>query len=87
MKKDKLSAKQQQRINQLKAVFNSVIEAVEDKYYTENDGLALGDINYMEIREWADMEMEGDGDTLKRVSEDRMIEDVCYLVQQQLYNR
>ena len=82
---NKLNAKQQQRINQLKAVFNSVIEAVEDGYYTKRDGLALGDINYMEIREWAEMEMEGDNLTPKQILEDRMIEDVCHLVQHQLY--
>jgi len=85
MEKNKLNAKQQQRINQLKAVFDSVIEAVEDGYYTKNEGLPLGNINYMEIREWADMEMEGDNLTSEQILEDRMIEDVCYLVQQQLY--
>lgn len=85
MEKNRLNAKQQQRINQLKAVFDSVIEAVEDGYYTKEDGLALGDINYAEIREWADMEMEEDNLTSKQILEDRMIEDVCYLVHQQLY--
>lgn len=85
MKRNDLSARQQQRINRLKAVFDSVIEAVEDGYYTEKEGLPLGDINYMEIREWAGMEMEGDNFTLNQILDDRMIEDVCYLVQQQLF--
>lgn len=84
MKTNKLSAKQQQRINQLKAVFDSVIEAIEDGYYTTRDGLTLGNINYMEIREWADMTEEGDNLTPEQILEDRMIEDVCYLVYQQL---
>ena len=82
---NKLNAKQQQKINQIKAVFNSINGAVEDGYYINRDGLALGDINYTEIREWAEMEMEGDNLTPKQILEDRMIEDVCHLVQSQLY--
>ena len=82
---NKLSAKQQQKINQLKAVFNSIIEAVEDKYYTANDGLSLGGINYMEIREWARKKKKKDNLTPEQILEDRMIEDVCYLVYKQLY--
>ena len=76
---------QQQKLNQLKAVFNSIVEAVENNYYSEFEGLQLGDINYTEIREWAGMEPENDDNlTKEQVREDRMIEDICYLVQQQL---